>query len=32
MINNEIIHPENLKVFAGAGHGSTILIADSLIL
>jgi len=28
MINTEIIHPEILKALAGAGHGSTILIAD----
>ena len=28
MINYEIIHPEILKALAGAGHGSTILIAD----
>lgn len=28
MINTEIIHPEILKAIAGAGHGSTILIAD----
>lgn len=32
MINTEIIHPEILKALAGAGHGLTILIADSLIL
>ena len=28
MINTEIIHPEILKALAGAGHGSTVLIAD----
>lgn len=28
MINTEIIHPEILRALAGAGHGSTVLIAD----